>query len=254
MQQFALVGTAPYLTAKIPDDISEDGAATLPVAFNTASVALYDPDGFGFPSPFKGGEGFGKDKAILVTGGSSAIGLAGKTTHLGSIADVKRCNSFVFPGFPKSLPQPPKNMNPLSTKFGATHVIDRSLPMDTQVDQIRSIAPTLQYAWDPIASADTSELAARSFGDQGGLIVGSLPIDKSVLAAHKNVSGKHISSDPVGHQASATTLWTHIEEALRKGDIVPLPYQVGGGLAKTAEALKSVKKASGYKVIVHPQE
>ena len=81
MQQFALIGTAPYLTAKIPDNITEDEAATLPTALNTASVALYDSDGFGFPSPFNGGEEFGKDKAILVTGGSSVIGLAGKTPY-----------------------------------------------------------------------------------------------------------------------------------------------------------------------------
>lgn len=79
LQEFALINIAPYLTAKIPDNISDDEASTLPVALNTASVALYDSDGFGFPSPFKGGEGFGKDKAILVTGGSSIIGLAGET-------------------------------------------------------------------------------------------------------------------------------------------------------------------------------
>lgn len=157
-------------------------------------------------------------------------------------------------GFSKIIAVAAKKHEPLVTKYGATHVIDRFLPQDTQVEQIRSIAPTLQYAWDPIASIDTSELAARSFRDQCGLIVGSLPINASVLAAHKNVSGKHIVSNPVDHQESATILWTHLEEALRKGDIIPLPYQVGGGLAKTAEALQSVKKASGYKVIVHPQE
>jgi NADPH:quinone reductase-like Zn-dependent oxidoreductase len=77
LQQFALIGTAPYLTAKIPDNISEDDASTLPTALNTANVALYDSDGFGFPSPFEDGKSFGKDKAILVTGGSTVIGLGG---------------------------------------------------------------------------------------------------------------------------------------------------------------------------------
>jgi hypothetical protein len=86
------------------------------------------------------------------------------------------------------------------------------------------------------------------------LIVGSLPINSDVLSAHKNVSGRHIVSNPVDHRASASVVWSHLEEALRTGDIQPLPHKVGGGLAKTAEALQSVKKASGYKVIVHPQE
>jgi hypothetical protein len=44
-----------------------------------------------------------------------------------------------------------------------------------------------------------------------------------------------------------------LEEALKKGDIIPLPHKDGGGLDKTAEALQAVKKASGYKIIVHPQ-
>jgi NADPH:quinone reductase-like Zn-dependent oxidoreductase len=77
LQEFALVGTAPYLTAKIPENINEDEASTLPTALNTASIALYDSDGFGFPSPFSGDRTFGKDKAIFVTGGSSVIGLGG---------------------------------------------------------------------------------------------------------------------------------------------------------------------------------
>jgi NADPH:quinone reductase-like Zn-dependent oxidoreductase len=78
LQQFALVRSGPNTTAKIPDNITEDEAATIPTALNTASVALYDADGFGFPSPFeKGGETFGNGKSILVLGGSSVIGLVG---------------------------------------------------------------------------------------------------------------------------------------------------------------------------------
>ena len=77
LQQFALVGSGPHTTTKIPDNITEDEAATIPTALNTASVALYDNDGFGFPSPFEGGDKFGNGKSILVLGGSSVIGLVG---------------------------------------------------------------------------------------------------------------------------------------------------------------------------------
>lgn len=76
-QPFALVGSGPNTTAKLPDNITYDEAATIPTALNTASVALYDDDGFGFPSPFEGGENFGNGKSILVMGGSSVIGLVG---------------------------------------------------------------------------------------------------------------------------------------------------------------------------------
>lgn len=63
-----------------------------------------------------------------------------------------------------------------------------------------------------------------------------------------------IVANPLQHQAESAKVWIHLEEALRKGDIKPLPYQVGGGLANITEALQAVKKASGYKVVVHPQE
>jgi NADPH:quinone reductase-like Zn-dependent oxidoreductase len=71
------MGAAPYLTAKIPDNITFDEAATLPAGLNTAQTALYDKDGFGFPSPFEGNTSFGKGKALLVVGGASVIGLTG---------------------------------------------------------------------------------------------------------------------------------------------------------------------------------
>jgi NADPH:quinone reductase-like Zn-dependent oxidoreductase len=80
LQQFALVRGSgnPATTAKVPDNVTDDEASTLPTALNTAFIALYDQkDGFGFPYPFDGGESFGKGKAILVMGGSSAIGLSG---------------------------------------------------------------------------------------------------------------------------------------------------------------------------------
>jgi hypothetical protein len=97
-------------------------------------------------------------------------------------------------------------------------------------------------------------LAARSFGSKGGSIVGALTIEPSVLSDYKNVSAKSIYSNPFAHEETATKGWTKLEELLRNGDIQPLPYKVAGGLAKAAEALKAVKQASGYKVLVHPQE
>ena len=71
---------------------------------------------------------------------------------------------------------------------------------------------------------------------------------------YKNVTVANIWSSPVAHPDSATPLWTGLEEALKNRDILPLPYKVQGGLDKTAEAFEAIKKASGYKVIVHPQE
>lgn len=133
-------------------------------------------------------------------------------------------------------------------------MIDRALPLDEQVKQIASIAPTVHYVFDAVGGKDTVEVTARSLGSQGGRIVTTLPADASVLAAYKNVSATAIYGAPANHQETAIPLWTHLEEALKSGDILPLPYKVAGGLEKTSEAFSAIKKASGYKVIVHPQE
>lgn len=158
-------------------------------------------------------------------------------------------------GFTTIITTAAKRHESLVKKFGATHVIDRTLPIDDQVAEIKSIAPSLQHAWDAIGSKETNRLVARSFGSQGGQFVASLQVDTETLSEHKNVSGKGIYGSPLdNHVESATKVWTHLEEALKKGDLLPTPHKVWGGLSVTAEALKAVKKASGYKVIVHPQE
>ena len=124
------------------------------------------------------------------------------------------------------------------------------------MEQIRSIAPDLEWAWDAISYPETIEVAARSFGPKGGLVVGSLgaSFEKVDFKQFENVTGRGIFSNPLNHVESATITWTGLENALRKGDIKPLPFVVAGGLEKTADGLRAVKSASGFKVVIHPQE
>jgi len=157
-------------------------------------------------------------------------------------------------GFSKILATANTKHEALVKKYGATDLIDRSLPLDEQVKKIHSIAANIDYVFDAVVGKDTVEVGARSLGAKGGRIVTVLPVDEATLALYPNVSVSYIFSGPVAHQESATPLWTNLEQALKKGDILPLPYKVQGGLDKTSEAFAAIKKASGYKVIVHPQE
>lgn len=255
-QQYALIGTSANLTAKLPDNVTDDDAATLPTAINTAQVALYDSDGFGFPNPFEDSS-FGKGKSILVAGGSANIGLAGNPRSSPKKANLHplALQFLKLSGFENIITTASKSHEKLVKSYGATHLIDRSLPLSTQVEQIKAITPNLQYAWDCIGSKDTNTLAAQSFGPEGGLIVSSLPVSKEVLAEYKHVQGRDIFSGPSAHPDSAARVWGRMTKALEGGQIRPLPYRVHeGGLAKITEALGAVKKASGYKVVIHPQE
>jgi len=132
-------------------------------------------------------------------------------------------------------------------------VIDRSQSLKSQVEQIRSIAPNLDAAFNTIGNEETDRVAAGSFASNGR-IASTLPVSEAVLAEYPKASGNMIYSSPIAHPENAAKAWTHLEEALKKGDLLPLPGHVFGGLSSTPEALQAVKKASGYKVIVHPQE
>lgn len=146
LQQYTLVGSAPNLTVKLPDNISYDDAATLPIAFNTIRAAFYDPDqSFGFPFPFEGGESYGKGKAVLVVGGSSQVGLAG--TYVDFMADVKLLNSFASLASLESLPPQPRNMK-LSSRNSEQLIslIDLSL-RKLKSNKSSQLRPTLNIFW-----------------------------------------------------------------------------------------------------------
>lgn len=108
LQEHALLSAAPFLVTKLPSNISYDEAATLPTSLNTASVALYHPDGFGIPSPWEGNRNFGNGKAALVTGGSSVVGLGGTISRC-IATNNKHSNSCDCLDSPRLLRQRPVN-------------------------------------------------------------------------------------------------------------------------------------------------
>lgn len=75
------------------------------------------------------------------------------------------------------------------------------------------------------------------------------------MGEYTNVKGKSIYSGPSAHPESAAKIWSKMTQALKDGTIKPLPYKVhDGGLDKIYDALQAVKKVSGYKIVIHPQE
>jgi NADPH:quinone reductase-like Zn-dependent oxidoreductase len=243
---------ASHLTAKIPDNITFDEAATIPTALIAATVALSDSSGLGFPSAFED-HTFGKGKPFLVLGGSSMLSLAGNLSFDGTLTPVIQLLRLL--GFERIITTVTPRHAPLVKEFGATHIIDRTQSPATQVQQIRAIAPDLCYAWDPVGTKETNLLAAESIGPSGGHFVSALPVDEDILTQFPKVKGIEIVGNPLSHMETVAKTWNALEEALRTGEFVPLPEKVWpGGLGNVEEALKAVKKASGHKIVVHPQE
>jgi len=65
---------------KVPENISFDQAAAVPVGAMTSGIGLYQPEekkGAGLTPPWAGGEGKYKGESILVIGGASSMGQYG---------------------------------------------------------------------------------------------------------------------------------------------------------------------------------
>ncbi|KAI1497739.1 quinone reductase [Biscogniauxia marginata] len=63
------------LVAKTPKNISDEEASGISVATVAVLTAFYDGTGYGLAPPWeKGGDQVGKDKAIVIIGGSSSVG------------------------------------------------------------------------------------------------------------------------------------------------------------------------------------
>ncbi|CCM04347.1 uncharacterized protein FIBRA_06519 [Fibroporia radiculosa] len=76
-QQYALA--TANLTAKIPDSLSFEEAASIPLGITTAAIGLYSKVGGAglFPPWEEGGRGLYRGKPIVVFGGASSVGQFG---------------------------------------------------------------------------------------------------------------------------------------------------------------------------------
>ncbi|EIW80731.1 GroES-like protein [Coniophora puteana RWD-64-598 SS2] len=254
--------SAPLATAtlKIPKNISFDEGATIPTAYLTVIVGLYQaaPRGLGLVAPWaEGGKGLGahKGRSILIMGGSSQIGLAAiQLARLG--------------GFHPILTTASLKHEPLLTSLGATQILDRSLSTSELVSQIKSLTQLtpLALAYDSISTADTQLVAFDALAPSGGDLVLVLPplLDEAKVKAEE-ASGKKVTYFMVGGSIDlpaddhdfGEAFCKAAEGMLERGDIKPgNPEIVAGGLNAVWPALQRLKagQASASKFVVRPSE
>lgn len=146
--------------APIPDSMSFEQAATMPLSISTAAAAFYQKAHFGLPYPSKDPKP--SNKTILIWGATSSVG--------STAIQLARASGLTVFGTASS------RHHALTKELGAEKVFDYS--NSGVVDEIAAALKGSDFVgiYDTIASKDTYETCGKLLSKLGGgMVVGTLP-------------------------------------------------------------------------------
>ncbi|KAH9924837.1 chaperonin 10-like protein [Fomitopsis serialis] len=239
-------------SAKIPEGLSFDQAATIPLGLCTAAVALYH-DGVNVIggtcglTPAWEDEGRGKyeGRPVVVLSGAGSVGQA-------AIQLLK------LSGFNPLITTASLSNAEYLKQLGATHVLDRKLPSEELYKEIRKIASKpLTTVFDAAGFPETQNLGYDLLAS-GGTMAAVRP---DAVNPDKKVDDKKsffMYADvtlPQNRKLGAS-LFGKLTELLETGDLKPNHVEVApGGLEGIIPALEKLKNGvSCVKLVAHPQE
>ncbi|KAI0794255.1 GroES-like protein [Fomes fomentarius] len=243
--------------AKLPDNVSFEQAASVPVALATVAVAIWshhpEASSVDFPAPWEeGGTTKFAGKAAFVIGGSSSVGqYAIQLARMQGFSPIIATSSLRHEAWLKSL--------------GATHVVDRTLAPSAILAKLPEITggTPIVYAYDSIGDVETQHLAYDALAADGALVV-TQPFSEKVLAekverdgGSKKIARPFASFAMPGNKKLGEEVYARLTEWLEKGVVVPNRVEVlPGGLAGVLEGTDRMKNGmvSGTKLVVRPQE
>ncbi|KIY65801.1 GroES-like protein [Cylindrobasidium torrendii FP15055 ss-10] len=243
-QEYAVI-PADFV-AKIPETLTYEQGASIPVGFVAAITALFAEKPLGFslnpecawPAPQYAGH------TIVVIGGSTSVGQY-------AIQLSK------FLGFSDIVTYASQKHHAFLVELGATKCIDRAVPLDA-LDTM--ITGPVKVAFDCVGSKEAQETATRITSADGTAIT----VYFDTRSEESKAAGKDKpfflvlgSSYLPGHEEFGVKMWLTIERLLKEGVIKPNRYEViPGGLNGVASGLERLKRGevSGLKLVVRPHE
>lgn len=220
-QEYAVLDTD--FSAKIPDGVSADEAATLPTNSVTGVIAFFHPANLSLPAPWTPEAGsFGyKDKTILIVGGGTSCGKFG--VQLASLAGF---GTIIVVGGPEAELK----------SYGATHVLDRHLEYDALLNQIHDITgDDLLYAYDTANPPEGQILAINALSSyKKGYFARLLPIgpvDEAKVAPKKEgYETFDLFGSAHAHPELSKEYFARLPDLLTQGKIKPGRFVVETGL------------------------
>lgn len=248
-QQYTIVPAE--VVAKIPDNITTDEAASIPLGLATAALALYNREvektaSVGLVAPWEEG-GAGKYKGpFVVFGGASSVG-----QYAIQIARLS--------GFSPIIATASLHNTDLLKSLGATYVVDRKLDHDATVAEITKLAAgvPIEFVYDSISIAETQNAAIDVLAPGGHLIItlaNQLPENKTAGKTLTHVFG---NVQPANNRKAGAALYSKLTELLANKSLIPNKVEIlPNGLAGIPAGLERMKnnQVSGTKLIARPFE
>ncbi|CAL1717202.1 unnamed protein product [Somion occarium] len=239
------------IAAKIPDNITFDQAATIPLGIATGVTGLYAQarEGGGAeltPLWKPGGRGKYAGQPIVIFGGSSSVGQY--TIQLARLSGFSPIITTVSP-----------HNNDFVKTLGATHTIDRRLSSSEIIAEVKKItSEPIKIVYDAISLGSTQEIAYEITAS-GGTLVLTLPseVPDEKLTPYKKIVFTLGSVQVPEHRALGIELYQNLTQLVASGEIKPNPVEIlPDGLAGIPDGLERMKKdlISGKKLVAHPQE
>ena len=165
----------------MPATLTDDQVVTLPVNAVTSFIALFHPtSGFGFPDPLV--EKSEKNSTRPETSASQTIVIIGAGTNVGKLA----IQLAKLAGIAKVIALASISQVQELKKLGATHVIDRHLPVSEIAAQVHSAAggaENVRRVYD--CASWTFELAIALLSPDASIFLALHPIDEETESAIK---------------------------------------------------------------------
>lgn len=239
--------------AKVPSNISWEGAATIPLGFATAALGLYQElrprGGVALTAPWEEG-GYKKyaGQAAIVTGGASSVGQF-------AIQLLKAS------GFSPIITTASKHNEEYCKSAGATHVIDyRQVPYSELPAAVKKITSSpISVIYDAVSTPDAQKAVWEILAPKGKIVFVLPPAFGEAGKASED--GKEVAW--VFGSASAPTnyefgkkMFLGITKLLESGDLKPNHFEViPRGLAGIPDGLTRLAKGvSGVKLVARIAE
>ncbi|KAK7443483.1 hypothetical protein VKT23_015657 [Stygiomarasmius scandens] len=256
-QQF--MRTSARFAAKIPANISDEAAASVPVGLLAAWIGLYNEShGAGYPHPLVEASQYKPiSKPLLVIGGSSSVG-----QYVLQLAKLSKFSPIITTAS--------RHHENYLRSLGATHFLDRNLSDEQVVTEIRKITDApFDVVFDAISSTETKLLGYQILATEGKLLTCDTRFGDFTLP-HPDMP--EIEGDPANPKhvvpvkgvtvlpetvVMAEVLFKNLSRLLEDEVIIPNKVEVlPGGLHAIPQGLSKIENGlvSGVKLVVRPQD